>query len=73
MAGPMTAARGLEITVTIDETGFEGSGILVIGKMLEEFFAKFVSINSFTETVIRSTQRGEVVRWPVRLGRRQTI
>lgn len=73
MAGPMTAARGLEVTVTIDETGFEGSGILVIGKMLEEFFAKFVSINSFTETVICSKQRGEVMRWPVRLGRRQTI
>ncbi|MDJ0656460.1 MAG: type VI secretion system baseplate subunit TssF [Xanthomonadales bacterium] len=71
--GPITAARGLLIKLTLDETQFEGSGIFVFGKIMEEFFARFVSVNSFTETVIASTERGEIMRWPVRLGRRRTI
>jgi len=32
-----------------------------------------VSINSFTETVLRSVQRGEVMRWRAKAGLRQTI
>lgn len=71
--GPIAFARGLEITVTIDELPFEGVGIFVLGAVLEQFFAKYVSINSFTETVIRSESRGEVMRWPSRIGLRQII
>jgi type VI secretion system protein ImpG len=39
--------------------------------VLERFFARYVSLNSFTETVLSSADRGEVMRWPARLGRRQ--
>jgi type VI secretion system protein ImpG len=41
--------------------------------VLEQFFAKYVSINSFTETVIRSQQRGEIIKWPAHPGKRQII
>jgi type VI secretion system protein ImpG len=68
--GPITFGRGLEITLTCDERGFEGTGAFLIGAVLEQFFARYVSINSFTETVLRSMDRGEVMRWPTRLGRR---
>lgn len=71
--GPITFGRGLEITVTMDEAGFEGTGCFLLGAILEEFFAKYVSINAFTETVINTTQRGEIMRWPVRIGRRQML
>lgn len=62
------AARGVEITVTIDEKSFEGSGIFLVGAVLDRFFAEYSSINSFTETVIESVQRGVIKRWPPRAG-----
>lgn len=71
--GPISFARGLEITVLLDETAFEGTGTFILGAVLEQFFAKYVSLNSFTETVVRSKQRGEIVRWPTRMGIRQIL
>jgi type VI secretion system protein ImpG len=68
--GPLTFARGLEIRVTMDEGAFEGSGIFVLGAVLAEFFSRYVSLNSFTETVIVSQRRGEIMRWPSKIGRR---
>lgn len=71
--GPITFARGIEIAVTFDERPFEGSSAFLLGAVLERFFAKYVSINSFTETVIRSATRGEMMRWPTRLGLRHLL
>jgi type VI secretion system protein ImpG len=71
--GPITFARGLELTVTLDELAFEGAGIFVLGSVLERFFARYVSINSFTETVIRSQQRGVIIRWTTQPGKRQIL
>jgi type VI secretion system protein ImpG len=71
--GPTTFGRGLEVEVTCDEGAFEGSGVFLLGAVIQRFFAKYVSINSFTETVLRTVQRGEVMRWPARLGLRQTL
>jgi type VI secretion system protein ImpG len=70
LPGPPAIGRGLEITVTVDETGFAGSGPFLLGQVLEQFFARYVSINAFTETVLRSVSRGEIKRWPARPGRR---
>ncbi|MFS8036531.1 type VI secretion system baseplate subunit TssF [Xanthobacter sp. AM11] len=66
-------ARGLEITVTIDEKAFEGSGAFLLGAVLDRFFAEYVGINTFTQTVIVSVERGEIMRWPVRLGHRRPL
>jgi len=71
--GGAAVARGLEITVTLDERGFSGSGIFLLGAVLDQFFADYVSINTFTETVIRSTERGLVRRWPARAGTRRLL
>jgi len=72
-AGPITFARGLEITVLLDEAAFEGQGVFVLGAVLDEFFTRYVSLNSFTETVLTTIQRKEVMRWPARIGRRQLV
>ncbi len=69
-AGPIVFGRGLEITLTVDEAAFEGSGVFLLGMVLERFFAQYVSLNSFTETVLTSSDRGEIMRWPTRLGQR---
>jgi type VI secretion system protein ImpG len=71
--GPISFARGLEVTVTLEERGFEGTGVFVFGAVLEQFLARYVGINSFTEMVVRTVERGEVMRWPVRIGRRPTV
>ncbi len=71
--GPIAFARGLEVTVTFDEAAFEGTGVFVLGAVLEQFFAKYVSLNSFTETVVRTLGRGEIMRWPARVGQRHII
>jgi type VI secretion system protein ImpG len=67
------AARGIEITVTIDEKAFEGTGVFLLGAVLDRFFAEYSGFNHFTQTVIRSVERGEVMRWPPRIGMRKPL
>ncbi|RYZ08182.1 MAG: type VI secretion system baseplate subunit TssF [Myxococcales bacterium] len=68
--GPASFARGLELTLDCDEAYFEGGSCFLLGAVLERFFARLVGLNSFTETVLRTPQRGEIMRWPTRLGQR---
>jgi type VI secretion system protein ImpG len=69
---PVTYARGLEITLDCDEAAFEGTGAFLLGAVLERFFARYCTINGFTETVLRS-DRGELMRWPATIGRRPLL
>ena len=71
--GPIAFGRGLEVTVTLDEAAFEGSGVFLLGAVLDQFFAKYVSMNSFTETVVKTLKRGEIIRWPARIGRKPML
>jgi type VI secretion system protein ImpG len=71
--GPITFARGLKITVLFDESAFQGQGVFVLGSVLEQFFTKYVSLNSFTQTVIATQQRKEIMRWPIQMGKRQIL
>ena len=71
--GPVTMGRGLEITLTCDERYFEGTSPFVLASVLEEFFTRHASINAFTETVLRVTGRGEIMRWKSKLGRRAVL
>ncbi len=71
--GPISFARGLEITLLFDEDAFHGAGVFLFGAVLQRFFARYVSLNSFTETVITSLQRKEIMRWPPQLGRRPML
>lgn len=73
MPGPVIYGRGLQITLTLDESAFEGWGVFLLGAVLEHFFAKYVSINSFTETIVKTPGRGEVMRWPARIGLCHTL
>lgn len=72
-SGPVCAGRGLQVRLTIDDTPSGGAGGIVLAAVLDRFFAKYVSINAFTETVMMSPDRGQVMRWPLRLGRRPTL
>ena len=71
--GPISYGRGLEITLTCDDGAFEGTGAFLLGSVMQHFFARYVSVNSFTETVLRTLERNEVARWPARIGKRQIM
>ena len=71
--GPITYGRGLEIVVTCDDSAYEGTGTFLLSAVLDEFFSRYASVNSFTETVVVTPDRGEVMRWSARLGRRQIL
>ncbi len=73
VSGPMCFGRGLEITLNFDESAFVGAGCFLLGAVMEQFFRKYASINSFTQLVIKTRERGEIMRWPVRTGTRATL
>jgi len=71
--GPMVYGRGVKVTVEFDEESFAGGSHFVFGMVLDEFFSRYVSINSFSQTIIRTRQRGEVTKWKPRVGWRQLV
>jgi type VI secretion system protein ImpG len=58
-----TAVRGLEVTLHCDEDSFVGTGPFLLATVLQRFLAGYVALNSFTETVLSTHQRGEIARW----------
>ncbi|MET1415347.1 type VI secretion system baseplate subunit TssF [Roseibium sp. HPY-6] len=66
-------ARGLEITITLDDKAFEGSSAFLLGAVLDRFLAEYASINHFTQCVIATTERGVIMRWPPRIGAKGII
>ncbi len=71
--GPIAFGRGLEVSVTLDDAALEGTGTFLYGAVLEQFFARYVSVNSFTQTVVNTVDRGEIMRWAARLGDRPIL
>jgi type VI secretion system protein ImpG len=71
--GPICFGRGLEVTLTLDDVAFQGGGAFLLGAVLQAFFSTYVSINHFTETVVRTPTRGEIIRWSGREGLCHTI
>lgn len=71
--GPRSFVRGLLVQLECEEQAFSGHGVFTLASVLSAFFAKHASINSFTETVLSTRERGEVYRWPTTAGLRQTV
>src|SRR5262249_759722 len=66
-------ARGIEATVEFDESRYVGSGVYLFSAVLERFLGLYVSINSFSEMVTVTKQRGMVKRWPPRAGQQALL
>ncbi|MGI8641081.1 MAG: type VI secretion system baseplate subunit TssF [Pyrinomonadaceae bacterium] len=61
--------RGIETTLEFDEEQFVGSGLFVFASVLERFLGIYSSLNSFSQLVMRTKQRDEIVkRWSPRTG-----
>lgn len=66
--GPIAFGRGLGIELKCQERAFDGLSTVLLASVLEKFFAKYVSINSFTQLTLTTSERGELMQWPIRTG-----
>ena len=73
MPGPILYGRGVKIEIEVDELAFSGISPYLLGAVLEQFFARHVSINLMTELVLKTMQRGEIGRWKPRMGARPVV
>ena len=71
--GPLTFGTGVEIVLELDELAFQGTSAFLFAGVLERFFARHAAINSFTQLTLKTPQRGTVMRWPPRIGMRETL
>lgn len=63
--------RGIQVTVTLDEQKFVGAGLFLFASVLDCFLGQYVSVNSFSQLVVRTVQRKEILKkWPPRSGNR---
>lgn len=72
-AGPLSFGSGVELTLEVDEQGFQGASAFLLGSALERFFARHAAINSFVQLTLKSVQRGVIKAWPPRTGQRQIL
>jgi type VI secretion system protein ImpG len=62
--------RGTAIDVDLDENSFAGEGdLFLFATILNELFALYATINSFTRLTVRGVKLGEIYQWHPRLGR----
>jgi type VI secretion system protein ImpG len=67
-------ARGVKVELELDEEQFVGGGVYLFASIIERFLALYVTLNSFSQLVMKSRQRKEVIReWPPRAGQKILI
>lgn len=71
--GALAVARGSRVTLTLDDASYDNARLFLFSAVVERFLSEFSSINSFTETTVKTPGEGVVARWPARIGRRHTI
>jgi type VI secretion system protein ImpG len=67
-AGRLAFGAGVQIDVECDDVVQQGGSAVLLGCVLDQFFARHAAINSFTETRLRTASRGFIMQWPARIG-----
>ena len=61
--------RGTQVEIALEDGGFSSEGeMYLFASVLEEFFALYVSLNSFSHLTVRSVRSGERYDWKPRVG-----
>jgi type VI secretion system protein ImpG len=61
--------RGIAVDIDVDESGFVGDGDLYLfSGILEQLFASYVSLNSFSKTTVHGVTSNLKFTWPPRTG-----
>ncbi|GLP96842.1 type VI secretion system baseplate subunit TssF [Paraferrimonas sedimenticola] len=66
--GPVCFARGLKVSIELDENYFDNGDAFALGSLLEKVLRHYISANSLLQVALSTLQRGEVHCWPVRFG-----
>lgn len=67
----LSVCRGVQITIELDEDKFVGAGLFLFASILERFLGQYVSVNSFSQLVVITSQGKEVLKeWSPRSGER---
>ena len=71
-SGPIAYARGLAIGLEFDEKPFN-EAVFLLATVLNRFFSRYVTLNSFVQTELSTQQRGRIFQWPILKGVRQLV
>jgi type VI secretion system protein ImpG len=64
-------ARGARVKMLLDEEQFVGNGVYLFASVMEYFLGLYCTVNSFSQLVVSTKQRKEILReWPPRAGRK---
>lgn len=67
-------ARGLKISLKLDEDKFVGIGSYLFASVMDRFLGLYTSVNSFTKLEHETIQSGTVIKsWPIRSGEQELI
>jgi type VI secretion system protein ImpG len=65
----LSYCRGNLVTMVFDQNKYVGTGLYLFASVLESFLGQYVSVNSFSQMVAKTTQRQEILKkWPPRSG-----
>jgi len=74
LQGRTSICRGTEIEVLFDDTLLTGNSVFLFSSVLQQFFAMYCSINSFTRLIVKLKGRTEAYKvWPPRIGEKAVI
>jgi type VI secretion system protein ImpG len=68
-----TVCRGIEVTLTLDESCFTANELFLFASVMERFLALYCTVNSFSRLVVKRVHKGELRRWPPRVGEKVLI
>lgn len=71
--GPVAFGRGVEVTLELDEAQMGGTGAFLYASVLRHYLCRHATLNSFVETRLRVTGRGDVMRWRPIAGSRPVL
>lgn len=61
--------KGTRVEMELDEEQYVGGGAFLFASVMEYFLGQYVSMNSFSQLIAKSTQRKEIIRqWQPRAG-----
>jgi len=74
LQGRTSICRGTEIEVLFDDSLLAGNSVFLFSSVLQQFFAMYCSINSFTRLIVKLKGRAEAYKvWPPRIGEKAVI
>jgi len=65
---PISYSKGIAVEVLFDEDEISSKNMILLASVLNYFFASNIPLNSFVQLTVNSCQRGEIVKWPLKIG-----